>query len=252
MNCGSIPGAARQPARVLVVASDPQLIEDVRVALDTAHVEIRNTTDGLQAAILVADWKPHIAIADSDLAQTEMVGDLVSIDADIPLIALTRATSVARKLRAFRDGADDVLVVPFATQELLARFTAVVRRAQMGQNQTGVLRVDDLEINVLRRRATLCGADLRLTPVEQSLLYLLATNAGRVLSRDQILDAIWGKQFSADSNLVDRHIRNLRTKLHDSRRMPHFILTVNGRGYEFAARTSSSRVLDIPESGFEG
>jgi DNA-binding response OmpR family regulator len=164
------------------------------------------------------------------------------------LIALTRATDVPRKLRAFDDGADDVLIYPFAAKELLARFTAMLRRPELDQNPVGVLRIDGFEINVLRRSATLGGVDLRLTPVEQSLLYLLAMHAGKVLSRDQILDAVWGQKFSAESNLVDRHIRNLRAKLHDDWRDPKFILTVSNRGYEFAARTSSRLILGVRTS----
>jgi DNA-binding response OmpR family regulator len=229
---------------VLVVANDPDLIEDVRIALEAAHVEIQKTTDRTLLERAVAEWRPDIAIADADLGCCEIVGGLKSAQADVPLIALTRALDVTGKLRAFERGADDVLVVPFAAQELRARHTALLRRARRCHGQAGVLRADGLEINVLRRRATLDGVDLRLTPVEQSLLYLFATNAGRVLSRDQILDAVWGKRFSADSNLVDRHIRNLRTKLHDDWREPRFILTVNGRGYEFAARTSPKPILE--------
>jgi DNA-binding response OmpR family regulator len=210
-------------------------------------VDIHNRTDKTPLAFVVREWKPHIAIVDTDQEQGEVVGDLKSMHPDIAVIALTRATDVAGRLHPFQDGADDVLVVPFAAQELLARFRALLRRAKAGQSQTGVLRADSLEINVLRRRATLGGVDLRLTPVEQSLLYLLATNAGRVLSRDQILDAVWGNRFSADSNLVDRHIRNLRTKLHDDWRAPRFILTVSRRGYEFTARTSSKPMLEVGE-----
>jgi DNA-binding response OmpR family regulator len=236
-----------QPARVLVLASEPRLIEDVRIALEPAHVDTQCTADKNRLAEVVAACRPHVVIADADLGQGEIVGDLKSIDPELALMALTRAKDVAAKLRPFQYGADDVLVVPFAAQELLARYTALLRRAQIGQNESGVLRADGLEINVLRRRATLRGTDLRLTPVEQSLLYLLATNAGRVLSRDQILDAVWGRRFATDSNLVDRHIRNLRTKLRDDWREPRFILTVNGRGYEFTGRTPSKPILEVSE-----
>jgi DNA-binding response OmpR family regulator len=233
--------------RVLVVASEPRLVEDVRIGLEAEYVDIQNATDKTSLAHVVREWKPHIAIVDTDQGQGEVVGELKSMHPDIAVIALTRATDVADRLRPFQDGADGVLVFPLATKELLARFRALLRRAQVGQSQTGVLRAENLEINVLRRRATLGGVDLRLTPVEQSLLYFLASNAGRVLSRNQILDAVWGSRFLADSNLVDRHIRNLRTKLHDDWRAPRFILTVTRRGYEFMAPTSSKPILEVRE-----
>ena len=247
MNWGPLPQASRQPARVLVIASEPRLIEDVRIALEAASVDIRDTTASTLQSHVIGDWKPDVAIVDADLGRRELVRDIKSIDPYVALIALTRATNVASRLRNFQYGADDVLLIPFAARELLARFRALLRRAQMGQAQMGVLRTDGVEINVLRRRVTLRGVDLRLTPVEQSLLYLLATNAGRVLSRDQILDAVWGERFATGSNLVDRHVRNLRSKLHDDCREPRFILTVNGRGYEFTARTPSKPILEIGE-----
>jgi DNA-binding response OmpR family regulator len=240
-------GRQQLQVRVLVVASEPRLLEDVRTGLEAEHAEIQNATDETPLAHIVGEWKPHIAIVDTDQGQGEVVGELKSVHPDIAVIALTRATDLTGRLRPFQDGADDVLVFPFAAQELLARFRALLRRARVGKSQPGVLRAENLEINVLRRRATLDGVDLQLTPVEQSLLYFLASNAGRVLSRDQILDAVWGSRFSADSNLVDRHIRNLRTKLRDDWRAPKFILTLSRRGYEFTARTSSKPILEVDE-----
>jgi two-component system KDP operon response regulator KdpE len=98
---------------------------------------------------------------------------------------------------------------------------------------TPMLRLGDLEIDILNRRVRSGGTNLHLTPLERSLLYLLATNAGRVLTRDEILDCLWGADYMAESNVVDRHIRSLRTKLQDHSRRPRYIATVPGRGYRF-------------------
>ena len=96
-----------------------------------------------------------------------------------------------------------------------------------------VIRFGDLEIDVLHRRARIDGRDLHLTALELSLLYLLAANGGRALTRDEILDHLWGIDYAAGSNVVDRHVHTLRAKLRDDWRRPRFIATVPGQGYRF-------------------
>jgi two-component system KDP operon response regulator KdpE len=98
-----------------------------------------------------------------------------------------------------------------------------------------VLRLGDLEIDILNRTVHVHGKDLHLTSVEQSLLYLLAANAGQLLSRDEILDQLWGADYVAESNVVDRHIHNLRVKLQNGWQNPRYIATIPGRGYRFVA-----------------
>src|SRR6188474_2911112 len=98
---------------------------------------------------------------------------------------------------------------------------------------TPVIRFGEMEIDILHRRVRVDGYDLHLTPLELSLLYLLAANAGRVVTRDEILDHLWGGNFAAESNIVDRQVRKLRAKLQDDWRRPRFIATVPGKGYQF-------------------
>jgi len=98
---------------------------------------------------------------------------------------------------------------------------------------TRVIRFGELEIDILHRRVRIDGQDLHLTPLELSLLYLLAANPGRVMSRDEILDHLWGGDYAAESNVVDRQIRTLRAKLQDDWRRPRYIATVTGKGYRF-------------------
>jgi DNA-binding response OmpR family regulator len=96
-----------------------------------------------------------------------------------------------------------------------------------------VLQLGELEIDILSRSVRIKGHELGLTSLEQSLLYLLAANAGRLLTRDEILDHLWGTDFVSESNIVDRHIRNLRIKLQNDYRRPRYIATVPGKGYRF-------------------
>jgi DNA-binding response OmpR family regulator len=98
---------------------------------------------------------------------------------------------------------------------------------------TPVIRAGELEIDLLHRQVRVDQRDLHLTPLEVSLLYLLAANAGQALTRDEILNQIWGTDFVAESNVVDHHVRNLRAKLRDDWRQPRYIATVPGKGYRF-------------------
>ena len=110
---------------------------------------------------------------------------------------------------------------------------------------TAVISIGELEIDLLHRRVHVDGHDLHLTALELSLLYLLAANAGRVLTRDEILDHVWGADYAAESNVVDRHIRDLRAKLRDDWRRPRYIATVPGKGYKFLL-AATDRAPDAP------
>jgi DNA-binding response OmpR family regulator len=110
---------------------------------------------------------------------------------------------------------------------------------------TPVISVGEMEIDVLHRRVRVDGQDLHLTPLELSLLYLLAANPGRILTRDEILDHLWGGDYAAESNVVDRQIRTLRAKLQDDWRRPRYIATVPGKGYRFV-ETAKNQATAAP------
>jgi len=224
------------PARVLFVVDQPSLVEEIRRALAKEPNTLRAAA-AEDAASLVREWRPHLAILDLD-ALSEIRFDEFRSTAPggvpIALVALTRRTDLQTKLAAFEQGADDVLALPFAPQELAARIRAVMRRTyRVGLPIPPVLRLGGLEIDLLNRSVRVGGRELHLTALDQSLLYLLVANAGRILTRDEILDHLWGVDFAAESNVVDRHVRNLRAKLRDDWQRPRYIATVPGRGYRF-------------------
>ena len=113
---------------------------------------------------------------------------------------------------------------------------------------TPVIRFGELEIDILHRRVRIDGHDLHLTPLELSLLYLLAANAGRVLTRDEILDHLWGGDYAAESNVVDRQVRKLRAKLQDDWRHPRYIATVPGIGYRYVFTAAEQATIPSPRS----
>jgi len=223
---------------------DQPLVAEVLVfTLNHGVYETRTALDVQEAASLLQKWHPHIAIIDMDIGGGRIVEQTQGASGPhIPVLALTRRGDLQTKLVAFDQGVDDIMTVPFSPEELLARVLAITRRTY-GRSMafTPVIKLGEIEIDILNRKIRAGTSDLHLTPLEQSLLYLLAANAGRVLTRDEIMDAIWGVDYVAESNTVDRHIRNLRAKLQNDWRKPRFIATEPGRGYRFVPVFSEER-----------
>ncbi|GAC1400774.1 MAG: response regulator transcription factor ParR [Chloroflexota bacterium] len=223
--------------RVLLLIDQPVLAKVITLALNHGRfvTHVVQTEEAVSAAL--AEWQPQLAVIDLDIARGTVLDQLgrTSVGAArIPVVALTRRGDLQTKLTAFDWGVDDILVVPFSPEELLARVLAVLRRSNgIAVPIRTTLTLGELEIDLLNHRVRAGASDLTLTPLEMNLLYLLAANAGQLLTRDEILDALWGVDFMADSNVVDRHIRNLRIKLQNSWRRPRYIATVPGKGYLF-------------------
>jgi two-component system, OmpR family, KDP operon response regulator KdpE len=233
---------ARGPARVLLVLDRSTLIELIKLTLNHGVYAIRAVGTPGELESSVAEWHPHLLVLDMDLDGTQMlaqVGARAVGAARLPTIGLTRRGDLKTKLAAFDAGVDDILTIPFAPEELLARVIAVLRRSYSDAvTFTPVIKLGALEIDILNRTVRAGASELHLTSLEQSLLYLLAANAGRVVSREEILDTLWGVDYIAESNVVDRQIRNLRARLNDDWRKPRFIATVPGRGYRFLSAGS--------------
>jgi DNA-binding response OmpR family regulator len=231
------------PARALIV-TEAGLAEIVRDALQSGHYRTQAASTAQEAAGLLKSWKPHLIIVEMDTpasAILDRLSDAGRLRDRPPIVALTRDGDLKTKLVAFERGADDILTVPFFREEFGARVLALMRRIYRDAAVfSPVLRHGDLEIDIRNRRVRDGDRPLHLTALEQSLLYLLATNEGRVLTRNEILDYLWGTDYVAESNVVDRHIRNLRVKLESVPRHRRCIATVPGRGYKFVLREEAS------------
>lgn len=227
----------RSPARALLVIDQPLLADVVKLALNHGQYSTRVAQTLAEASQALADWRPHLAVLDMDIEGSgilERLANKTRADGPVPVIALTQRGDLKAKLMAFERGVDDILTVPFSPEEFVARVLALMRRTYRDAAVfSPVLRLGDLEIDILNRRVRAGDRELSLTSLEQSLLYLLAANAGRLLTRDEILDYLWGADYVAESNVVDRHIRNLRIKLQNHSRRPRYIVTVPGLGYRF-------------------
>lgn len=232
----------RGPARALLVIDQRVLADVVSLALNHGHYVVRVASTDQEATAALADWSPHLVVLDMDIEGNELLQRFAASTLEsgrLPVIALTRRGDLKAKLAAFERGVDDILTVPFSPEELVARVMAVMRRTYRDAAVfSPMLRLGDLEIDILNRRVRVGDREVHLTSLEQSLLYLLAANAERVLTRDEILDYLWGADYVAESNVVDRHIRNLRLKLQSHSPQPRYIATVPGRGYRFLSQPS--------------
>lgn len=235
----SDPGLSSAPTetRVLVLLDQPLIAGVIKLTLNHGGFVTRDARDAGDAMGVLAEWQPHLAVIDMDLGGRELferIGSSGEAGSRIPVVGLTRRGDLKSKLEAFEQGVDDILTMPFSPEELLARALAVTRRFYGGRVQLQpMFKIGDIELDILNRRLHVASQDLPLSPLELSLLYLLAANAGQIVTRDQILDALWGVDFVGESSAVDWPVRNLRAKLKDDWRKPRFIATIPGQGYRF-------------------
>jgi len=225
-------------ARVLVMVEQPMIVEVIKLTLNHVVYVTREAQDVSAATAVLGEWHPHLAVIDMDIGGDHLLQQMAGPDAGrpmrTPVLALTRRGDLRTKLAAFEQGVDDIMTIPFSPEELLARVLVITRRA-LGSSIpfNPVQKLGELEIDILHRQVRAGTSELHLTGLEQSLLYLLAARAGQVVTRDEILDALWGVDYVSESNVVDRHVRNLRAKLQNDWRKPRFIATVPGKGYRF-------------------
>ena len=240
--------------RALLLLDRPILVDLVQLTLNHGLFDVRAASTLSDAESILDGWSPHLAVVDMDHEQSSdlmaRLGASNSLTASVtPVLGLTRRGDLATKLKAFDLGVDDILTVPFSPEELLARAIVITRRAS-GTDRPIVptIRLGEMEIDILHREVRTGNSIIHLSSIEQSLLYLLASRSGRVVTRDEIMDAVWGTDFISESNVVDRHIRALRVKLQNDYRHPRFIATVPGQGYRFIPTFSNQGWDGGPDS----
>src|SRR5664280_1593307 len=234
------------PRRALVLHDRHLVVDLIELTLNHGLFVVRAAQSLAEAEVILAEWQPHLTVIDMDhddsTALLERLGASNTLRrSGTPVLGLTRRGDLQTKLQAFDLGVDDILTVPFSPEELLARSIVITRRATGTERPIiPTTRLGEMEIDIVNRVVRAGTSVVHLSGIEQSLLYLLASRAGRVVSRDDILDVIWGTDFVAESNIVDRHIRSLRIKLQNDYRHPRFIATVPGLGYRFIPTFSNT------------
>jgi len=221
---------------VLVVEDEPRLSQLVRRVLEEEGHTVDSAGDGEEGLAMAIEGSHDVIVLDVLLPEMdgiEVCETLRRKRMDTPVLLLTALDSVEDRVRGLDAGADDYLPKPFAFQELLARLRALGRRKVQGR-EASELRVEDLTLDLNRRRAQRAGKNIELSPKEFSLLEFLMRNEGRVVTRTQILDHLWGYDYESESNLVDVYVAYVRRKV-DNGNGRSLIRTVRGIGYALGA-----------------
>lgn len=230
--------------RILVVDDEKEIADLVEVYLKSESFEVEKYADAATALAAVRQNPPDAAILDVMLPDMDGFALCAEIrrDYQFPVLMLTARVEDIDKISGLAIGADDYITKPFNPMELLARVKAQLRRYQRyntpqkdtAQNEQGEREYDfgGLVINDDTHKATLYGQALPLTPIEFSILWYLCENRGRVVSSEELFEAVWGEKFIDSNNTVMAHIARLREKMGEPPRKPKFIKTVWGVGYQ--------------------
>jgi len=198
--------------------------------------DVATATNGLEAIEAVRERRPDLVVLDVSMPELDGIEALRQIrtSSDVYVIMLTARAEETDKLIGLAVGADDYLTKPFSPRELVARIKAVLRRSRpAAAAEEQLVSLSGVEIDSLRRTVKVNGDDKELTTLEFDLLAALAEQPGRVFSRRQLLERVWGWDYYSDERVVDVHIRNLRKALDDNAAEPRWIGTVRGVGYRF-------------------
>jgi two-component system response regulator MtrA len=222
--------------RVLVVEDDRSVRETATLLLERAGLRVTAVGDGRQALDEVGRRRFDLVVLDIMLPSVDgfEVCRTIRQDSQVPIVILTARSDTADVVAGLELGADDYLTKPFQPAELLARVRAALRRPAADGFATR-LQIQDLDIDTAGFRVTQSGRPIGLTATEFRLLVELARSAERVVSREALLERVWGYDYLGDSRLVDMAVKRLRDKLRDDARNPRYITTVRGAGYRMTA-----------------
>jgi two-component system alkaline phosphatase synthesis response regulator PhoP len=225
---------------ILVVDDEPQIVELVSDYLKQAGFRVLTARDGQTALTMARHERPDLIVLDLMLP-----GGMDGLDVcrsvrqdavlgNVPIIMLTARSEETDRLIGLELGADDYVTKPFSPREVVARVRAVLRRAQGDVQQSGVIHVGDLVIDLAGRTVTVDGESVSLTPTEFDLLAIMARSPGRPFTRAQLMDLVYDVAYAGYDRAIDSHIKNLRHKIEPDSREPRYVLTVYGVGYKLA------------------
>jgi two-component system alkaline phosphatase synthesis response regulator PhoP len=225
-------------AKILVVDDEPFIVELVKFNLESAGYEVITASDGHEALKLIEKEHPDLIILDIMLPGIDGMEICRALrfkreTRDIPVILLTAKTGEIDKVLGLEMGADDYITKPFSPRELVARVRAVLRRTDKKARSEELIKAGPVVIDVDRHEVFVDGKKKDFTPKEFELLKLLASNPGKVFSREYLLENVWGYDYLGDTRTVDVHIRHLRQKIEKNSEDPKYIKTVRGVGYKF-------------------
>lgn len=223
---------------ILIIEDDRDIVEVIETTLETDGFKVASARDGVTGLAQLKKSPPDLLLLDLTLPQQSGLEICREIRRDqnlnrLPIIMLTGRAEVSDRILGLEVGADDYITKPFDPKELLARIRALLRRMEPASDDDPVLEVGTLTIDPASYRVLRKGQPLTMSTLEFRLLYYLASHPGKVHSRDQLLDAVWGTGHYVTPRIVDVYIRSLREKVEEVPSQPVFIITQRGAGYMF-------------------
>lgn len=227
--------------KILIVDDDKNICELLRLYLEKEGYETRIAYDGVVAFSVFEEWKPDLVLLDIMMPKQDGWETCRKIRgvSEIPIIMLTAKGDTFDKVLGLELGADDYIVKPFDSKEVVARIKAVLRRssapAASPAGTEKLIRYDNLSVDLSKYELKVGGKVVEAPPKEMELLYFLASHPGRVFTRDQLLDEVWGFEYYGDSRTIDVHVKRLREKLEGASE-EWTLKTVWGVGYKFEVK----------------
>jgi DNA-binding response OmpR family regulator len=221
--------------RIAVVERDPALQKVLRRLFSLEGYEVDVFPDGAACLEMLQQRQPSAIILDLPHPRTsgcDLYREIANLVPSLPLVILSASSNVTDKVLLLEMGADDYVTIPFSPRELVARLRALIRRASRVR-PGGQYGFEDVIVDFFKTEITRCGEKITVTPKEFKTLEFFTRNAERTISRDELLNEVWGYQNYPSTRTVDNHILKLRQKLETNPSHPSHFLTVHGRGYKF-------------------
>jgi DNA-binding response OmpR family regulator len=224
--------------RILIIEDELPMRTALHDALAAEHYRVLSACDGETGLKRALAEKPDLVLLDIMMPKLDgyaVCAELRRLELPVPILMLTAKGQVEDRVVGLDSGADDYLVKPFSTEELLARVRALLRRVRRQGHGPGKLQLGDVEIDLLRQTATRRNKPLHFTTKEFAMLRLMSETSGEPVSRERFLDLVWGYTAFPTTRTVDTHIASLRAKIEPNPEQPRWIITVHGIGYKLVA-----------------
>jgi len=222
--------------KILIIEDEEDMVEGLRFNLEARDYIVVAATDGETGMKIAAGEQPDLVILDLMLPGMngyEVCKKLKEASPDIPIVMLTAKSQESDIVTGLDLGADDYITKPFSILEVLARINALLRRSGSGSTIPEVFHTGDLEIHFRKHKAYKHGKAVKLSPREFDILRYLVERKGEVVSRDDLLNQVWGYDSFPYTRTIDAHIATLRKKIETNPEKPEMIITIHGKGYKF-------------------
>ena len=227
-------------SRIIVIEDDRAILRGLKDNLECESYEVLTATDGEQGYRLIQEHCPDLIVLDLMMPKMdgyELCRKVRSEGMAVPILMLTARSEEMDRVHGLDIGADDYVTKPFSVPELLARIRAILRRVKPPTALPDRLHFDDVSVDFKRFEAAKAGQVLKLSRKEFGVLQLLAARLGHVVTRNELLDEVWGHESYPTTRTVDNHIASLRSKLEDDASKPRHLITVHGVGYKLVLET---------------